>query len=168
MSLERDLQNLERARADVVRLLEGAGADALRRKPAPGRWSPLEIFEHLVLAERFVLRGLPDPEGMEPLRGVRRGVASRAIVASVLALGIRVPTPSEAMVPSGGSDLDVLKRKWNENEEWIRAFLGRASRSRLAEPLFWHPVAGALTFGEAVRLDRTHVRGHLRQIRKRL
>jgi nitrogen-specific signal transduction histidine kinase len=48
----------ERCRA-LLDELAALAPEALAAKPRPDQWSILEIVEHLVLAERFVLAGMP-------------------------------------------------------------------------------------------------------------
>jgi hypothetical protein len=59
MSLTRRLQAFDDRRNALLDEMEALEPGKLLARPIPGKWSILEIVEHLVLAERVVLQGLP-------------------------------------------------------------------------------------------------------------
>ena len=74
MRLEQRLQAFIAARGALLDEMGELDPDLLVAKPLAGKWSILEIIEHLVLAERAVFRGLPDPS---QLVGNERGMGHR-------------------------------------------------------------------------------------------
>src|SRR3954469_22946429 len=65
MSLARRLQAFDDRRNDLLDEMEALEPGKLLARPIPGKWSILEIVEHLVLAERVILRGLPEPSQLK-------------------------------------------------------------------------------------------------------
>ena len=61
MTLENRLQAFDDTRRGLVDEMEALDPALLVAKPIPGKWSMIEIVEHLVLAERAVFSGMPDP-----------------------------------------------------------------------------------------------------------
>lgn len=164
MQLERRIRRLQETRAALLDSLQEVPSEKLAATPRPGKWSILEIVEHLVLAERLVLQGLPDPALLvERRRGPKHG-ALYLMVVLILKSGIPVRVPSRAMVPKGGRGLDELRRLWDESQEWLQAYAGQLDSRGLRKAVFVHPVAGPLTVEQAVRLDQIHIDGHARQI----
>lgn len=52
------LDRIRRVRAATLALVQGVAQERLDRRPAPGRWSPGEILDHLILADRLYRRDL--------------------------------------------------------------------------------------------------------------
>ena len=165
MRLERRLQVFNERRGALLDEMEELDPGALVAKPLGGKWSMLEIIEHLVLAERAVFKGLADPAQLaETERGLGHRVRYR-LVMFVLSSGIRVRVPSPAMVPRGDRSLPELRRLWDENQAWLRSCIDSLGPNGIRRPVLEHPVAGPLTVEQAVRIDQVHVDGHVRQIR---
>jgi hypothetical protein len=165
MGLERQLRAFDDTRRALLDELEGLDSGALVAKPLAGKWSILEIIEHLVLSERAVFRGLPDPARLE---NVERGVGHRVrylLVMFILNSGIRVRVPSPSMVPRGGRSLAELRGLWDENQDWLRSCIDRLGPNGVRKAVLEHPVAGPLSVGQAVAMAQVHVDGHVRQIR---
>jgi len=166
MSLNRRIRKLKETRAAVLDSLQDLPPEKLVARPRADKWSILEIVEHIALAEREVLRGLPDPA---LLVGRPRRLKHRVrylLVLSVLKARIPVRAPSPAMLPQGGLDLEEVRRLWDEGQQWLQSYgdgLDAAGRRRA---VFRHPVAGPLTVAQAIQLNQIHIDGHARQIRR--
>ena len=164
MRLNKRLHAFNEKRGALLDELEALDSAKLVAKPLAGKWSILEIIEHLVLAERAVLQGLPD----QPRLGERR-LKHRfryLIVMFVLRYGIPVEVPSPAMVPRGARSLPELRRLWDENQEWLRAYISGLDRQGFCRAVFEHPFAGPLSVEQAVHMDQAHLDTHIRQIRR--
>lgn len=165
MDIERRRQALDDTRRALLDEMAALDPAALIARPLAEKWSMLEIIEHLVLAERAVLKGLPD---LSRLTERRRGPGHRVrylLVMFVLRSGIRVRVPSAAMIPQGDRSLAELRRLWDENQAWLRSCVDRLGANGIRRAVFEHPVAGPLTVEQAVRMDQVHINRHLRQIR---
>lgn len=166
MMLEKRLQTFDDTRRGLLDEMEALVPALLVAKPIPGKWSMIEIVEHLVLSERAVFRGLPDPARLEEKN---RDVGNRvryALVLFILTSGIPVRTPSPAMVPQGGRGLADLRRLWDENQRWLRSCIAYLDPGAGRKAVFEHPIAGPLTVSQAVRMGQIHVDGHVRQVRR--
>ncbi len=142
--------------------------EALAARPLAGGWSVLEITEHLAVAEREVLRGLP---AWEALPTQPPSVVTRIrgwFLLTLLRSSIRVPVPSATMRPSGDRPLAEIRTLWNENAAWLRAFIDGADEQTLAAAVFTHPVSGPLTTADTLTLADAHLKRHRAQIQSRL
>jgi len=162
--LQQRLRALDERRCALLDDVEALSAERLTARPRPGKWSILEIVEHLVLAERDVLRNLPEPS---QLVGRKRGLKARVsypMVVFVLKHGIPVEVPSPRMVPTGSASLAGLRRAWDESQQWLRSYVDGLGPDGFGRAVFEHPVTGPLTVAQAVRLGQVHVETHARQI----
>jgi hypothetical protein len=120
----------------------------------------------MVLAELDVMHYLPEPT---ELIARKRGLRARifyVVVLLILKWNIRVPVPSEGMVPDGGTSLPELRRQWDKNLRWFRGYLDTVKAEDLKRAVFTHPIAGPLTGPQAGTLAQYHFEAHLRQINK--
>ena len=164
--LQHKLEVYDQNRLALLDDLERIDYDQLRRKPGPDNWSLLQILQHMVLAERDVLQYLPE---QKELIARKRGLRARilyVVVLLILRWNIRVPVPSEGMVPDGNTSLSELRHQWDENLRWLRDYLEIVRPEDLKRAVFRRPVAGPLTGPQAATLAQFHFDAHLRQIRK--
>ena len=166
MRLDERLQAFDEKRRALLDEMGALDPATLVARPLAGKWSMLEIIEHLVLAERAVLQGLPE---LSRLREQERRLKHRfsyAIVMVVLRCSIPVRVPSPAMIPQGDRSLGELRRLWDESQEWLRAYIGQLDRRGFRRAVFEHPVAGPLSVKQALHMGQVHLDTHIRQIRK--
>jgi hypothetical protein len=159
------LRAFNETRRALLDELEALDPAMLTAKPRAGKWSMLEIVEHLVLAERAVFKGLPDASR---LVDGERGPGNHArylLVLFILKSGVPVRVPSPEMVPRGDRSLTELRRSWDESQDWLRSYVDRVGPDGVRRAVFEHPVAGPMTVKQAVRMLRVHLGGHVRQIR---
>ncbi|CCG98718.1 hypothetical protein FAES_0707 [Fibrella aestuarina BUZ 2] len=150
---------------DAVANLDEAAA---QWKPAPSRWSAVDITEHLFWAEQGGILGM-----WKTLLGIRAGTVSY-----------------EGVGPNDGLSIEeVIRRTWQENERvpavaaprmggplayWASALHGlQASLAdfcailqeddllRKAHP---HPISGSMTFGQRLEFLRFHIDRHRSQV----
>jgi hypothetical protein len=159
------LQAIQGKRTRLFEIISTVEPRILTARPAPEKWSIQEIVEHLVLAEVDVLGDL---HALAERRPLRRGLRDRVlylVVMFILRFDIPVKAPSSGMLPKGDRALERLRADWEANHrlltEWIEASDPRA----VDRPLFAHPVAGAMTTAEALRMLEVHLDRHIRQIR---
>jgi hypothetical protein len=134
--------------------------------PAPGRWSPAEITEHLRLTYAGLAEELAGGPGIRVrLRGFRFLVARLYFMPRVLRSGVFPPgvrAPREVVPADANPDRNAA----------LRAFAEQAGAfERLIEPRLsarsggnTHPFFGRLTPEQSLRFAEIHTRHHARQI----
>jgi hypothetical protein len=142
--------------------------ETLKAKARPEQWSILEIVEHLGLAERYVLAGMPPPAELVARRRSLKNRCIYPIVIFVLRFKIPVKVPARRMLPTGQASLAEVRAAWDENLRWLHAYVAGLAPGDGGRAVFVHPVAGPITLIQALRMDRLHFATHLRQIRRRL
>lgn len=156
---------MDRQRSALLDELGDWEPDLLRAHPLPGKWSILEIVEHLVLAERDVLGG-PDRGPYAPSPRTLQHRAAYPFVMLLLRSPIPVPVPGAEMIPTGEPALHELRPMWDANHAWLRAFLEELESGSTKLALLRHPVAGPMTVDQGIRMLDVHQRRHIRQIRR--
>jgi hypothetical protein len=164
--LKAALERLNRERLGLLERLTSMAPDDLHRKPGPRRWSPVQVLQHLVLAEREVLQDLPDPADLVPRKQYPHHFISYAAVLLVLKSGIPVPVPSSAMVPDGDTTLTRIRAQWDRNVDWLTAYVNGLNTESARRAVFSHPVCGPLTIAQALSMDRLHLSLHTCQINR--
>ncbi len=160
------LQALEAQRQAILHDLATWDEAARAARPRPGKWSALEIAEHLVLAERVILQDLP-PAGALVARP--REFKHRSlywVVVAILRFRIPVKVPTRRMAPAGGRSLAEITALWDENFRWLRAHAQALEPGDEARAVFRHPVAGPITLAQALRMAQLHLAIHLRQLQQ--
>jgi hypothetical protein len=164
--LHQRIQTLDATRCALLDELETLNADDLTAKPLPGKWSILEVVEHMIISEREILQGLPEPSQLAARKRDLRARVTYPMVIAVLKLHIPVKTPAPSMVPQGNGSLADLRGQWDESQAWLQSFAAGLDRDGLGKAFFAHPIAGPLTLPQAVHMGQLHVDGHIRQIRR--
>ncbi len=165
MRLDKRLQAFDERRNALLDEMEALEPGKLLARPLPEKWSILEIVEHLVLAERVVFQGLPEPSKLKIREPRLKDRIRYLIVMFVLRTGIPVGVVSPAMLPEGGRNLAELRRLWNENQAWLRAYVNSLGPKGIHRPALKHPVAGPISVRQAVIMSRVHLDRHIGQIR---
>jgi len=161
-----ELEYVRRAAEDATR---SASAEALAQSQV-GKWSPLQVMEHLVLSYTATTKGLlRTMESGEPERAGRDlGQQLRSFY--VLGIG-KFPAGIEApkhTVPGAGLGTDP-QRRFNDALVAMDATLMNAERRfGPRAKVLAHPVLGPLTAQQWRRFHLVHGRHHVRQIAERL
>jgi hypothetical protein len=160
---------LEFVRREAAQATGAASVDALSHA-FEGKWSPLQVMEHLALSYTATTKGLL--RAMESGRPQRadRTMSHRLKSAYVLGFG-RFPAGIEApnhTLPGDGLGSDPLRR-FNDALVAMDASLADAER-RFGHRtrVLVHPVLGPLTSQQWRRFHLVHGRHHLKQIAARL
>jgi hypothetical protein len=138
----------------------------LKAKPLEGKWSILEIIEHLVISERDVMPGLSDPSDPASNPRTSKDRILFLLVMVLLRFPIPIRTPSKGMVPGGKKSLEELRSMWDQNHRWLRDFVEGLDRAGSTQAIFHHPVAGPLTPSQAAWMLEVHLKRHIKQIKR--
>ena len=140
------------------------GPDAWARPPAPEKWSPAELTEHLRLALAAVAQELAGGAGMRPvLPGwtrllLRWSVLPRILGGGWFPKGARAPRETRPTAPDG-DPTQALRRLAAELERYESICRACPPRARLTHPYF-----GRLPLARANRLLAAHARHHAGQL----
>jgi hypothetical protein len=150
---------LEEARLALTHKVRGLEPERLNHRSGPDRWSILEDFQHLVLAEqRTSLKAELIAESEERKPGMFE------MVIQVLDHDTVVDVPDPGMVPDGNATLEGLIAAWDKSRIDLFKFLESCGPEDLERPVSRHPVTGPITLVECLRLLASHFHYHRRRI----
>jgi len=133
-----------------------------REPAAPGKWSPAQETQHLVLAYEVVLRELRGGRGMRPQVGAWNRTLLRWLVKPRILRTGRFPAaaaPREIRPPDRLPDQAPAVARLGRHAGEFAAMM---ERTRAATPgrRLTHPYFGWLSLEEAMRFFELHVRHH--------
>jgi len=163
-TLQNLVDRIDQKRRALLERVSQMDPEQLTANPVEGKWSILQIIEHLVISERDVMPGLSNPADLVPGKKNFKDRALFRLVMVILRSPIPVKTPSRGMVPRGKKSLDELRAMWDQNHEWLRSFVAGLDQSGESAAVFSHPVAGPLSPEEALRMLDVHLTRHIKQI----
>lgn len=151
-------------------LLQELPADELRKKPDAGRWSLLQIMEHLAGSEAVGLQYL---QRKEYALLQNRGMLPAGIRAIILKLALLSPLkfkapPVLATFPTNTTQPEELFTQWQQTRTGLSAYLNGIPAGKKDALLFKHPVAGPLTPHQMLVFMADHLHHHRRQARQLL
>lgn len=166
--LKQKIKEFENKRVGLLNEVAYLDKEKLNARRIEGKWSVLEIIEHLVIAEREVMGGLKDYDDLENReQSLKNGIMYR-LVMFVLKVGIPVKAPSKKMLPKNELSFEDLRKKWDENQEWFRGYVEGLDEEGLKKAVFKHPVSGPINVEQAIEMSIAHIESHTKQIKKRL
>lgn len=165
-SISGKMESFESMRTDLLDDLSRRPEEVLRATPFDGKWSILDILEHMVVAEREVLMGLPEYKDLPIFERTFKNKLMLKIVMFVLGNRIRVKVPSRTMNPKGGTSFEEIRASWDESQAWFRAYLESCDEEKLGRAVFKHPVSGPITPAQAVDMSLAHFENHRAQIER--
>jgi DinB superfamily len=163
-SLEIILQNLARARSDLLRAADVVPANQWKTKPAEGRWSAGELTGHLITVERVIISGtdklLKKPPKALPF--FKRFHLPMAVAESRL-IRLKSPVPLDPQIVREKEEmLAELRQVRVRTLAFIEETMGRdLSKYRMK-----HPFLGSLNTYEWFQLIASHEIRHLKQMRE--
>lgn len=168
---KQEIQNcvaqLDKDRLALLDQLAELDEAALNHKPKSDDWSTIGIAEHLMMSERFMLEGLPDPASFSVKKETLKAKMMFPVACFVLNKNISVAPPPGAD-PSGTVPLDEIRQKWDESQAWIQFFLSQYDDATIEKPLVNHPILGPMPTLKLFQFMQSHFDYHKRQIQGRV
>lgn len=148
------------------RTLEIVGAldlEAQNRPLTPKGWSPLQIVQHLILAEEAMIGEMQ----AAVVQGAYNRKPSRSpayrLLLWVLRKGVRVPA-APTMIPELRLPLEILVERWSRVRKQVQEHLEGVGIDRPDAPISVHPMMGPLSAAQVMEITEAHLQYHLRQL----
>jgi uncharacterized damage-inducible protein DinB len=159
-------ERLESSRRALLDSLAGLPDATVRRQPAEGVWSIVQVVGHVTLAEEATLaylrKKMQAPSAI-PAAGPMSWVRMMA-VAAVLRSPVRRKAPPATADPPVALGLSEASARWDRvRAEWA-AFLDAFPPELLGRAVFRHPFAGRMSIAHTLGFMLEHQRHHARQI----
>jgi uncharacterized damage-inducible protein DinB len=157
---------LESGRRTLLDSLAGLSDADVRRAPAEGAWSIVQVLGHLTRSDEATLtylrKKMQAPAAIPPA-GPMSWVRMVA-VAAVLRSPVRRKAPSLTANPPAAVGLEEARARWDRVRADWTAFLEAFPPELLGRAVFRHPFAGRMSIAHTLGFMQEHQRHHARQI----
>ena len=159
---------MEKDREEIISLINKLDDQKLNFKPAPGKWSILQILFHIIKAEHLTIISLKNSIGnKKDLKKSSLGAAMRSSLLNIsLRSSIKIKSPDILKKVPETYDIEQLKKKWTTLRSELNKILNGAEEEVLNKYVFKHPYAGRLNFTQSIEFLYEHVKHHKRQIKR--
>jgi hypothetical protein len=168
--LEKKLNGINDSLEEVLTLLDDAGEDVLNYKPEPGKWSSVQILNHLCISETsslmYMSKKVPDIDNQ-----FRTGFKQQ--YRSFL-LKFFLATPLKFKAPGGFGDMpddlvyEDVKNDYLETRRGIEEIMRKISEANLNRAIMKHPRIGRINAVQTLDFFHSHFNHHRKQIESRI
>lgn len=161
MDLENFVENLDHTTNTVLQVAKDCSPEQLHFKEA-GKWSVLEILEHLYLTDRVIFTIISRPsETISPSSEIVGNEALQKIL--VEKRGHKIISP-DMLQPKGEiKDLDALVNLFTSQRETLKKDL-LGNKIVIDNRVHKHPFLGEMTIADWLNFTIHHTQRHLEQI----
>lgn len=161
------LDNLAVHRAALRETVADIPAELHRVRPEPGRWSVVEVLEHLSILERRLSGAFHRQLDEARAAGLREETETSSVLGrlslDVLDRSRRLVAP-EVVQPTSAVDIATAWQALEASRERLHAAMAKGDGYAIGELTFPHPVLGVLTMYEWYEFIAGHEARHTAQI----
>jgi hypothetical protein len=169
--LRQRLQAMDKALEALLLQLEAYDDEQLNRPPGPGRWSAMQVLQHLMLAEKlsqqYIVKKQQSLPGQLPSAGL--GTWWREMLVWLF-LSLPFKRKAPAMVAEGAlpayATLAATAAEWRQQRQQLQELLAGLDPALHRKAFYRHPVAGSMTTAGMLDFFRWHIEHHRRQLRE--
>lgn len=162
------LDSLDAELRELLDQLADYSEEDLNRSPGPGKWSALQVMQHLHRSEELSLQYLRKKLS-NPATLKRAGLMTslrELFLAVYLDVPLKFKAP-KAVSPETfpeGATLDGLGTSWQSLRGQIREFLAAQPEIAFRSEAYKHPLAGRVTLNAMLAFFQGHFRRHRKQL----
>ncbi len=169
-SIENQLDTMDSELKLLLRDLKKFSDKDLNWQPRPGKWSVLQVMQHLMLAEMFSHQYVEKKLSFDP-KLKKAGLPSAL---RLLLLRFYLGLPVRFKAPKGVSTVHLqekaafwdLVKQWNHQRDSLRSYLAGLPDDKFDKSIYKHPIVGRLSLQGMLTFHRVHFRRHRKQIRR--
>ena len=171
-NLQKEFNLLQKELRVLLEEMKAHSNAVLNKKPAPDKWSTLQVLYHLQISEEGSLKYIKKKLSFNPeLENVdfRSKIREKGINI-YLGLPIKFKAPpqvSDDALPET-SEFWTLATKWRDQREELGAFLETIPKDLVNKQIYKHPAAGRMSLLGMLKFFRAHTKRHKKQINKNL
>jgi hypothetical protein len=168
-ALDKLYNRLELQRAELLNILSNLPPELLSKSPAPGKWSILQILNHLYSSEKLSIAYIKKKS--LAINEVGNAGLWQSVLMVVLKISQRIPFRYKApkvvlQHTSEATSLTDLFAQWNLLRIELKSMLTNLPDKHVKKLIYKHPIAGRLSFPQAVEFFGEHIIHHTPQIKK--
>ncbi|MFD1030645.1 DinB family protein [Metaplanococcus flavidus] len=149
----------ERIRRRILESAERFSDDQLNHKPAEGKWSAMQILDHLQLMENVIARNIA--------KELERGSSKKAVkkpIQLTVSRTIKVDAPSYTQPSADFIDLAEMKSRLETSRNQLNQIFDNASKETLKSKSLPHPVFGKVPLIQWFPFVGLHEKRHFKQL----
>ena len=167
-SVQKEWEVLEIKTKNLIQNLQSVPEEKLVRQPAPGAWSPLQVVQHLMIAEelseKYMRKKLSFNKPV-PKAGFK-GAARFRVMKIFNWIGFKIKAPSALTLFPENLRLEELKKSWASQRDALYQYLESLPDETLQGELFKHILAGKMNARHMVGFFSMHLDRHRKQIER--
>lgn len=153
------MEDNKKIREAVLRSIENLSDEQLNEQVEAGRWSIMQVLDHLYLMERVIVHTLAD----QLTNGEDKATVEKPIQFTTNR-STKVTAPSFATPSDDFISLEEMKSKLTKSRENLNNLIASADKTLLAQRSYPHPVFGDLSLTQWIPFIGLHEKRHLAQI----
>lgn len=153
----------EAIRQRILKAVEGLSDEELNEKPAQGKWSAMQILDHLQLMENVIARNI----SKELERGSSKKAMKKPIQLTV-SRAIKVKAPSYTVPTEEFITLEKMEEKMSASRKLLNEIYDNTEEESLKTKSLPHPVFGKVPLIQWFPFVGLHEKRHLKQLENTL
>ncbi|PJN86901.1 DinB family protein [Bacillus sp. mrc49] len=149
----------EKTREELLNAVNGFSDEQLNAHPEEGRWSIIQVLDHLYLMERAITKSIADK-----LHSDERVPAADKPIELTVNREVKVEAPSYVVPSESFQTLQEVKDKLAESRAALVQLVDSADEKDLEEKSFPHPLFKDLSLKQWIPFVGLHEKRHLLQI----
>lgn len=149
----------EKIRNRILEAVEGFSDEQLNDKPAHGKWSAIQVLDHLQLMENVIVKNVS--------KELERETSHKAIkkpIQLTASRAIKVDAPSFTKPTEDFIKLETMKEKLAASRKQLNDIYDNASAASLSSKSLPHPVFGKVPLVQWFPFVGLHEKRHLKQL----
>lgn len=146
-------------REEVLQSVAGLSDEQLNEQVEEGRWSIMQVLDHLYLMERSVVHVISD----QLANGETKSTSEKPIHLTTNR-STKVDAPSFVVPSNDFITLDEMKSKLAQSRNALLKVVNSADQSVLKQRTYLHPAFGELSLDQWIPFVGLHEKRHLAQI----
>ncbi|MBV6644453.1 MAG: DinB family protein [Cyclobacteriaceae bacterium] len=157
---------IEKNKADLLDQLESIDLEILQKAENPGKWSVIQVMNHLILSESASLRYLRKKiGGKDSLKeALWIDLLKALLLNSYLRSPFKFKAPGGLTAPDNGDDVKRVVESWDTVRKDFKAFLEEYPTELYNKVIYKHPVVGRIRLIDTISFLNGHQSRHIRQI----
>jgi len=169
-AIKEKVNRLEQKRLELMAELEILNEDKLNYKPAPGKWSIIQIVHHLIKSEQlsviYIKRNITNKSGIS--KSSFRAKFNAFVLKWGLILPLKLKAPNNVSDVPDFDTFENAKSKWDKVRNSFVSVIESMADDLLSKDIFKHPIAGKMNLEGTIDFFDAHFKHHLKQIKSLL
>ncbi|MFD6207662.1 DinB family protein [Peribacillus sp. NPDC060253] len=149
----------EKIREELLNTVTGLSDEQLNAHPEEGRWSIVQVLDHLYLMERAITKSIADK-----LQSDERIPAGDKPIELTLNREVKVQAPPYVIPSESFQTLNEVKDKLSDSRKAFLHLVDHAKENDLEQKSFPHPLFKELSLKQWIPFVGLHEKRHLKQI----